>query len=41
MTRMPFLYAEETQRKQGRLKVLLQALLTFAVLGFCALMALR
>ena len=41
MTRMPFLYVEETQRKQGPLKVILQALLTFAVLGFCALMVLR
>ena len=41
MTRMPFMYAEESRRKPGRLKVILQALLTFAVLGFCALMLLR
>ncbi|HZZ89612.1 MAG TPA: hypothetical protein VFE13_14895 [Caulobacteraceae bacterium] len=41
MTRMPFMYAEEARRKQGPLKVVLQAMLTFAVLGFCALMLLR
>jgi hypothetical protein len=41
MTRMPFLYHEAPERKQGHLKSLLQALLTFAVLGFCGLMVLR
>ena len=41
MTRMPFLYVEAPERKSGRLKVLLQFLLTTAVLTFCTAMVLR
>jgi hypothetical protein len=40
MTRMPFTWVEEAERKPGRFKRILQALLTIAVLAFCALMIL-
>jgi hypothetical protein len=38
MTRMPFTWVEKAERKPGRLKRILQGLLTIAVLSFCALL---
>jgi hypothetical protein len=41
MTRMPFTWVEEPDRKPSRLKIVLQALLTVAVLTFCAILVFR
>jgi hypothetical protein len=38
---MPIMYVEEPAQKPARLKVVLQFLLTVAVLTFCTLMLLR
>ncbi|MEJ0066231.1 MAG: hypothetical protein WDM85_13115 [Caulobacteraceae bacterium] len=41
MSRMPFLYAQERQRKPKWLKLALQLLLAGEVLTFCAFMLLH
>jgi len=40
MTRMPFLYVEAQEHKPSKLKVVLQVLLTLAVLTFSGLVVL-